>query len=350
MSSQACRDILREDDRFILENIKLNYSLGMSDVGKLNLNKVKGFFEVNKEIKKKSRCFQPDLVYFMPATSGLALFREYFLIRTAKKLNKKIVFHLRERIIEKDRKKLVNKLIYKRIFKNSKVIVLDESLKKDVREYFSEEDIYVLPNAIRNEIPESQFQRILQNREKNNRINLLFLSNMHKAKGWVKVLENCVILRKKKLDFVCNFVGSFTKYVDEKEFHSFVGRNKINDHVNYLGKKTGLEKNNILETTDILLFPTEYKLETFGRVVIEGMMFGIPVIANGIAAIPNTIEHEKTGFVLQHNTPEEIAGYVLQLKESKTRKVMGMAGRKRFLERYEIKNYSSRFKQVLMEL
>ena len=148
---------------------------------------------------------------------------------------------------------------------------------------------------------------------------IIFISNMDKTKGWPKLLRACKILDKKNMDFRCSFIGAWQCKKDEKDFCNFIDNYNLKNKIKYLGEKIGKEKNKILEDSDVLVFPTEYKLETFGRVILEAMMFGLPVIANGIASIPTIIQNEKTGFVLIKNSPEEIAEKIELLIKSKNK-------------------------------
>ena len=348
MSSQMCLDILQKSKSFNARNIKLNYSKEMNDIGKINFDKISGIFKVSKQIRQELESFSPDIVYFVPATSGLGLIRDAYFIKQIKKLRKgKILFHVRSRMTEKDWKNKIYQKLYKKMFSNQKAIVLDESLKADLHNLIKDKDILILPNAIKNELSESQFKKITQQRKKQNSFNLLFLSNMDESKGWLKTLEACKILRERNINFKCNFVGACPSEKTKIKFNKFISKNNLQKNIKYLGKKTGQEKNKIFATSDILIFPTEYKLETFGRVIIEGMMFGLPVIANGIAAIPTIIQHGETGFVLKQNTPEEIANYIIKLQDKILREKMGEMGRKRFLIEYEIKKYENKFIKIL---
>ena len=323
MSSKMCLEILEKSKNFSVENIKLNYSENMSDIGSLNLSKIKGFFKVKKEIRDKISSFSPDLIYFMPATARLGLLRDFFFIKMIKKGNKKILYHVRARV---PRLNFLGRYMHRLIFTNSKIIVLGESLKKDVMGYTNEKNIFVLPNAIENELNEKEFKIIVNKRKKRtDRFNILFLSNMDRVKGWPQLLQACKILRDNKTKFQCNFVGDFVNKKDKEYFKKFVKENCLNAQVHYLGKRVGKEKNEILKNSDVLVFPTEYPLETFGRVIIEAMMFGLPVIANGIATIPSIIEDKKTGFVLKKNHPSEITENILLLRKNKQlREKMGL--------------------------
>jgi len=347
MSSKMCLEILKDSKEFEVENIKLNYSEEIEDMGKINLNKFKGFFYVKKQIKEKIQKFKPDFIYCFSGTDGLGLFRDWLFVKEIKKHWKgKILFHLRSRIEEKQWNNKIFRKIYKEIFENEKAIVLDKSLKQDLHKLIDEKDFFILPNAIKNEIKNIDIKRILKSRKQNKKINILFLSHMSKTKGWVELLEACKILNKKNINFICNFVGGWWNKEDKIFFYDFIKKNKLEKNVFYLGKKIGKEKNKILEKSDLLIYPT--KLDTFGRVIIEAMMFAIPVIANGICAILTTIKHGETGFILKNNSPEEIADYAQKLiKNKKLRETMGLKGRKRFLKEYEINVFRKKFLKII---
>ena len=70
---------------------------------------------------------------------------------------------------------------------------------------------------------------------------------------------------------------------------------------------------NILPQTDIYLLPTY--VETFGFALLEAMAFGIPVISTRHFAIPEIVEHEVTGFLIdtnQYNCERLFRGYMVK--------------------------------------
>lgn len=348
LSSEMCLDILKNSKDFEVRNIKLNYSKKMDDIGKLNLNKIFGIFNVKKQIKNTIKEFKPDIVYFVPATSSLGLIRDYFFVKQIKKdWEGRILFHIRSRILKEDWNSKKRKFI-EGMFKGQKAIILGKELISDLHGLIPKKDISILPNAIKNEVLEKELREIIKKRKKNKKFQILFLSNMDKSKGWPKLLQACKILNKKGIDFECNFVGEWNSSKDKEMFYKFISKNNLGQSVFAFEKKTGEEKNKFLEKVNVLIFPTEYKLETFGRVILEAYMYGIPVIANNIATIPSTIQNGKTGFLLKKNTPEEITGKLeILINDKKLREKMGKEGRKRFLERFELKDYERKFVGVL---
>ncbi|MEM4605430.1 MAG: glycosyltransferase family 4 protein [Candidatus Pacearchaeota archaeon] len=344
LSSKDCLEILRRSKKFIVENIKLNYSYEMNDVGKVNLTKIKGFFSVFGYIKKKIKEFKPDFVYFVPATNGLGLIRDFLFIKEIKRLGIPILFHVRSRII----KNKLNNLFYKNMFYREKAIILGESLREDVSEYLSHKDIFILPNAIKNELSDEELKIILEKRRHQKKFNILFLSNMERTKGWPKLLEASKILKDKKFLFNFFFAGSWQNKKDKLFFFDYLDKNNLRDSVFYLGQIKPEEKKEIFSKSHLLVFPTEYSLETFGRVIIEAMMYGLPVIANSIATIPSILEDKKTGFLLNNNTPQEISEKIeFLLKNRELSEKIGIAGREVFLKKFEIKNFEKNFLMIL---
>jgi len=349
ISSKDCLNILEKDKTFEVVNIKINFAQKMRGIGKISLEKLRKFKNIKQEIKKVLKNFNPDIIYFMPATSKIGLLRDYLLVKEIKKRwTKKVFFHIRTRITNENWKNPFIKKIYNKMFKNQKAIVLDNSLKKDLHSLIGEKELFVLPNAIKNELSEKEFNEIIKKRKKKKNFEIIFISNMDKTKGWPKLLRACKILDKKNMDFRCSFIGAWQCKKDEKDFCNFIDNYNLKNKIKYLGEKIGKEKNKILEDSDVLVFPTEYKLETFGRVILEAMMFGLPVIANGIASIPTIIQNEKTGFVLIKNSPEEIAEKIeLLIKSKNNRLEMGKRGREKFLKEYILENYAKKFIRIL---
>ncbi|WP_296622949.1 glycosyltransferase family 4 protein [Marivirga sp.] len=347
LSSQTCLDVLQSSDDLEIEHIKINYSETFNDVGKVSLKKFIGFFIVLGKITVTSIRFRPDLVYIMPATTGFAFIRDTLFSFLAKMLNSNIIYHFRTRITKNDRRSKLKNFTFKNAFKESKAIILGKELTGDIISYFKKENIFVLPNAILKTITDEEFEVIEKGRLDSKKLRLVFLSNMMKDKGWLKILESARILKDMAVEFTVTFAGSWPSKSEEKEFSDFVEDFDLSCYVNYIGFVDINEKYDLLSNSDILIFPTEYKYETFGRVIIEAMEFGLPVIANNIASIPSTILDNTTGFLLKNNSPDEIAGYITALKNRKDLIEMGKAARERFLSHYELTIFRNKFLKII---
>jgi len=78
----------------------------------------------------------------------------------------------------------------------------------------------------------------------------------------------------------------------EKEILPYVDGKQIR----FIDEVTHEEKNRLLAEADALLFPSRWN-EAFGLVMIEALACGTPVAALGNGAVPEVLEHGKTGLI-----------------------------------------------------
>ena len=69
------------------------------------------------------------------------------------------------------------------------------------------------------------------------------------------------------------------------------------DGIEYLGEVSHGEKVELLQNARATLFPIEWE-EPFGLVMIESMACGTPVIATRWGAVPEVIEHGRSGIIV----------------------------------------------------
>ena len=91
----------------------------------------------------------------------------------------------------------------------------------------------------------------------------------------------------------------------------------------------------VMSQLDILIHTADQ--ESFGRIIVEAMAAGLPVIGVRGGAVQEIIRHGETGFLAQPDDPLELARYVEQLaRDPELRTSMGAAGRKRALAEYSL--------------
>ena len=82
--------------------------------------------------------------------------------------------------------------------------------------------------------------------------------------------------------------------------------------ITYVGEVTEQERDQLMKHAKALLFPIEVE-ESFGLVLIEAGIVGTPVIAFDRGAVPEIVEHGKTGFY--GNTIDELVGFTKRASE-----------------------------------
>jgi len=220
-------------------------------------------------------------------------------------------------------------------------IILGQSIKRDVNLFISNERLVYVPNGTENRL-------FYRKKEKDKKIQILFLSNLHPSKGPLDVIKaaSIVIKQNTKVSFIlagADFSSNYTKLLK-----SYIKKKGLDEYVTMQGAVHGKEKDNLFSKSDIFVFPTYYERETFGIVNIEAMSWGLPVISSTEGAIPEIIQDGINGFIVNPKSPVQIAEKILFLiNNSELRKKMGIESRKIFESKYSIKAYEKNLDRAI---
>jgi len=127
-------------------------------------------------------------------------------------------------------------------------------------------------------------------------INILFLGNFF-PKGGAHVLDAFEELLKKFSNItlrICSRtdLGTSNTQLAQEYWDRIKNNNKI--FFGYVSRTELLNK--ILPETDLFVMPT-YR-DSYGYAIEEAMAYGIPVISTNLFAIPELVEHRKSGFLI----------------------------------------------------
>jgi glycosyltransferase involved in cell wall biosynthesis len=96
------------------------------------------------------------------------------------------------------------------------------------------------------------------------------------------------------------------------------------DRVKFLGWRDDIEE--IMQIFDLLVLPSLN--EGMGRVVVEAMAAGKPVVASSVGGIPDLVKHQQTGILVPPADEDALAGAIARLVENPDQaKKMGSMGR-----------------------
>lgn len=151
-------------------------------------------------------------------------------------MGQKVIIHYHNKGVATRQEKLLDNQLYNYFFKGLKVILLAETLYKDICKYVKQENVYICPNGI----PE---QKKLPLKKEHKIFNILFLSNMMKEKGVWDLVKACQILKEKGKSFHCHFVGKWSD-ITEHDFMTQIKKNNLEEYITAHGAKYGEEKNN----------------------------------------------------------------------------------------------------------
>jgi len=113
---------------------------------------------------------------------------------------------------------------------------------------------------------------------------------------------------------------------------------------------TGFRKDvlNLLKLMNVLVIAS--LVDSFGRIAIEAMVAGAPVLSANAGGVPEIIGHEKNGFLMESREPEVIANALESIfnNPEKVKEVIKF-GRLSIMERFSLDKHVQRIEQVLDE-
>lgn len=171
--------------------------------------------------------------------------------------------------------------------------------------YFKNSKQQCVYNAININLDETK--NIIENRYKNNdeNIRFMYVGMLTENKGIRNLLEAFSNIKDENISLHIYGQGVLKDFVEEKE--------KEDTRIKYYGqlKTEDLKKEWI--KNDVLIVPSIWE-EPFGRVVIEGNQYGLPVIGANRAGILETINNIQTGVTYNYNSIEELKNNIEYFK------------------------------------
>ncbi|MBI2598323.1 MAG: glycosyltransferase family 4 protein [Candidatus Diapherotrites archaeon] len=209
------------------------------------------------------------------------------------------------------------------INKADKKIAISNAVHKKMMEKNIGENTIIIPNPV--DVKAFQKKNLTQglNSFKGKQI-VLFCGRFSYEKGISNLLKIIEDVGKEKKDALFVLVGTGPlKQACEKFFKEKNARN-----VFFTGNIPFEKLVELYKLCNLVLFPSVWE-EPFGRVAIEAMAAGKPVIASNVGGIKETVEDNKSGFLLEPNNLNEwVKKTCLLLDDKNLAKNFGNYGKK----------------------
>ena len=345
MVGQYIKDSKVIDNTFDARFINLSTSLTVDEIGKNPIVKISRYIIIVFKFIWYLLYFNPKTVYLAITAKGVGFYKDLPLALLVKLCRKKIVLHYHNKGVSNYQDKPLDNRLYKILFKNSKVILLSKNLYHDISKYVAIEDVFFCPNGI----PDIYY---FENKNKAKRVipQFLFLSNLIESKGVYILLEALNLLKNQGLKFHCSLVGGEGD-ITLQELNYKITVLNLSDSVTYLGKKYGNDKYEIFKSSNLFTFPTHYHNECFPLVLLEAMMFGLPVISTNEGGILDIVKNGETGFIVDKQNPGKLAEKIKHLIDNPEKvSLMGKKGREYFIEKYTLEVFERRMVHILNQI
>jgi rhamnosyl/mannosyltransferase len=120
----------------------------------------------------------------------------------------------------------------------------------------------------------------------------------------------------------------------------------------FLGHVSDQEKVDLIKLSRAIVFPSYLRSEAFGVTLIEGAMFGKPLISTEIGTGTSYVNiHNKTGFVISPGSSEELKAAMEYLDENPDIAFeMGKVAKRRYLKLFTGKRMGKKYADLYMRL
>jgi glycosyltransferase involved in cell wall biosynthesis len=327
--------------------LNLSTSKTIQEIGKSSIIKWIRYCKMIFSFLNLLLFFKPDLVYITLNSKGSGLYKDSVFAIFAKLFRKNVVYHFHNKGVRENQDRAFDHFLYKKIFKDVYVILLSKFLFQDIEKYVPNEKVFYCSNGIQNLlVSNNEFKN--RSNQKNDKINILFLSNLIKSKGIFVLLDALNLLKEKSQGFECIIIGGEGD-VSINQLSERIEHLGLSEYVKYEGKKYGNERLGYFNSADIFIHPTLN--DCFPLVILEAFQFSLPVISTFEGAIPEIVKNNVNGYLVNPNDIKGLADRIefLFLNPLKIKSI-GKANRIKYEKEYTVIDFEERFVAVLNQI
>jgi glycosyltransferase involved in cell wall biosynthesis len=170
------------------------------------------------------------------------------------------------------------------------------------------------------------------------RLRVLCIGTLHEVKGQTYLLEACRTLARREVPFTCHLVGDGP---DRAALTRLAERGSIQDRVHFHGRLTQDEVREVLRQADVVVAPSvptrSGRREGIPVALMEAMASGVPVVASRLSGIPELVEHDQVGLLVEPRDAEGLATALERLfRDPELRRRLGVAGRQKVEREFDL--------------
>jgi len=188
-----------------------------------------------------------------------------------------------------------------------------------------------------------------QQLEQSTVLRILSVGRLREKKGFPTLLAACQLLHQSGYKFRCDIVG----YGPDKEIlQALIERYQLTGCVYLLGKLTHEKLVALYRQTAVFALPCQIAddgdRDGIPNVLMEAMTFAIPVVSTNISGIPELIENNQTGLIIEAKNKQALFCALKHLLDNPNlRKQLGNAGKQNVLSRFSAEHHITHLKELL---
>lgn len=244
-----------------------------------------------------------NLVFHINVIGGMSIYRDYSLIKLARKSNIPIVLHIRfGRIpIIYSKRNLEWKLINRNLNYSNKIICIDSNTYNAIHNIYNNKT-----ELINNLIDSENFD---QRTTCSDKFRIIFVGWIINTKGVEELIEAFSLLKKDCANVELNLIGPY-----ENDYLNYLHNKYDFSCINVYGKLNNCDVKKMLLNSDVFVLPSY--TEGFPNSVLEAMVSRVPVIATNVGAIPSILSNN-CGIVINPKKYSEIYDSLKKIMKNK---------------------------------
>jgi glycosyltransferase involved in cell wall biosynthesis len=289
----------------IINHLKTHYEIIAIPLQKEKLISSKFFFKqffnvLSIGIRLKFHKKDYDSVYIVISSTFWGNLRDMFLlIMLGNRLRRKVVLHLHGANIDNllNKSSFWIKMLNKKLLSNiNTAIVLGETFENIFDGYIPRANVKIVKNFFNSYLLINE-ERLHEKFHSIEKVNILFLSNLIKEKGYELMLDAFLSLP----DDISNkaelhFGGTLCSSSQDNEI--FLNKIKSRDNIFYHGLVTGEKKRELLWKAHIFCLPTFFKIEGQPISILEAYASGCIVLTTSNGGINDIFVNNANGLTL----------------------------------------------------
>lgn len=333
-----------------LYHVRMCFSKEFNDRGKFSLYKITQIFAIIYQVWLMRFKHNIHTVYY-PVSSApkVALLRDVAILMCTKFLFKDVIFHFHAAGVSEELPKYpigLRQFCYSVLKKPSLGITSSKFNPKDA-EYLKSNKVKVVPLGI----PDMNEDEVRKEYGQNTYLTIMFMGLLNSTKGEGYVLDAVNILNHHHKDVRFIFAGRFENEEYKNEFMTKVREYGLEGKVEYRGVVTGDAKKKMFLEADVFCFPSFFSSESFGIVMLEGMMYQMPIIASRWRGVQSVVKENQNGYLVDVRNAQQIADVIGKLYDDRSLlKEMAIRSRKIFKQEYDIAKYLENMEKAIVEI
>jgi glycosyltransferase involved in cell wall biosynthesis len=332
-----------------LYHVRMNFSREFNERGTLTFYKIFHLIHIIlKTILLKFK-HQIDVLYYPPSNNPhVSVLRDLIFLFFTRIFFKKTIFHFHAAGISE----FINsqfyffKLIIFQILKAPDLSISSSCFNPPDGRYLKSKRRVIIPLGIPNIYQEDSNKKC-----ENNELNILFIGLLNSTKGEGYLIEAIANLKNKGFKINLKIAGKFETIEYQNDFFSKIKKLNLETNFEYLGIISGDLKKNTFLNSDLFCFPSFFVSESFGIVLLEAMMYKLPIVATKWRGIQSIVHDGENGFLIDIKSVSQLEEKIeIFLKSPELLNTMGEYSQKLFLKNYTISSYLDNLEKEFLKL